>query len=78
MINILVVEDDEKLNYIVCSFLNDNGYHAISCKNAKELMIGCMEEPVNMIISDIMMPEIDGFEFATTIRKQDKKFQFYL
>jgi len=36
MINILVLEDDEKLNYIVCLYLNDNGYHAISCKNAME------------------------------------------
>lgn len=73
MINILVVEDDEKLNYIVCSFLNDNGYHAISCKNAMEAFDRLFEESVQMIISDIMMPEMDGFEFASNIRKQDKE-----
>ncbi len=72
MINILVVEDDVKLNYIVCSFLNDNGYHAISCKNGTEAFDRILEEPVNLIISDIMMPEMDGFEFAAEIRKQDK------
>lgn len=72
MINILVLEDDQKLNYIVCSFLNDNGYHAISCKNAGEAYEKILEEPVNMIISDIMMPGIDGFQFASEIRKQDK------
>ncbi|MDO9491773.1 response regulator transcription factor [Acetobacterium sp.] len=72
MINILVVEDDIKLNYIVCSFLNDNGYHAISCKNGTEAFDRIQEEPVNLIISDIMMPEMDGFEFAAEIRKQDK------
>jgi DNA-binding response OmpR family regulator len=72
MINILVVEDDAKLNYIVCSFLNDNGYHAISCKNGTEAFDRILEEPVNLIISDIMMPEMDGFEFAAEIRKQDK------
>lgn len=72
MINILVVEDDVKLNYIVCSFLNDNGYHAISCKNGNEAFDRILEEPVNLIVSDIMMPEMDGFEFASEIRKQDK------
>nr|WP_320024247.1 response regulator transcription factor [uncultured Acetobacterium sp.] len=72
MINILVVEDDVKLNYIVCSFLNDNGYHAISCKSGTEAFDRILEEPVNLIISDIMMPEMDGFEFAAEIRKQDK------
>ncbi|OFV70839.1 response regulator transcription factor [Acetobacterium wieringae] len=72
MINILVVEDDVKLNYIVCSFLNDNGYHAISCKNGTEAFDRILEESVNLIVSDIMMPEMDGFEFAAEIRKQDK------
>ncbi len=73
MTNILVVEDDEKLNYIVCSVLNDNGYHAISCNNAAEAFDRLLEGAVHMIISDIMMPEMDGFEFAANIRKQDKQ-----
>lgn len=72
MINILVLEDDAKLNYIVCTFLNNHGYHPISCKNAEEAFDKFSEETVNLIISDIMMPGMDGFEFATEIRKQDK------
>lgn len=72
MINILVLEDDAKLNHIVCAFLNNNGYNAISCKNAEEAFDMILQEPVNLIISDIMMPKIDGFEFASDIRKQDK------
>ena len=72
MINILVLEDDEKLNYIVCSYLNDNSYRAISCKNAIEAFDKMQEETVDIIISDIMMPGMDGFEFAQEIRKQDK------
>jgi DNA-binding response OmpR family regulator len=72
MINILVLEDDAKLNYIVCSFLNDKGYHAISCKNAEEAFDKLLEEPVNLIVSDIMMPGMDGYEFASEVRKQDK------
>jgi Response regulators consisting of a CheY-like receiver domain and a winged-helix DNA-binding domain len=72
LVNILVLEDDKKLNYIVCSYLNDNGYRVISCKNADDAYEKILEEPVNLIISDIMMPGTDGFEFADEIRKQDK------
>lgn len=72
MITILVLEDDKKLNYIVCSFLNDNGYHTLSCKYVEEAFDRMIEEPVDLIISDIMMPGMDGFEFASQVRKQDK------
>lgn len=72
MINILVLEDDEKLNYIVCSFLNENGYNVISCKDPMKAFDKMLEQKISMIISDIMMPEMDGFEFAKEIRKQDK------
>lgn len=72
MINILVVEDDIKLNQIVCTYLNDSGFHAKGCLNVK----GAYEEMYNnlyeLIISDIMMPEIDGFEFAKTVRQVNK------
>ncbi|MGN6710980.1 response regulator transcription factor [Anaerocolumna jejuensis] len=73
MIKILVAEDDEKLNYIVCTFLNDNGYMAISCKDAIEAFDRMEEETVDMIITDVMMPEMDGFEFSAAVRKHDKK-----
>lgn len=72
MINILVVEDDTKLNQIICIKLNAHGYHAISCKSAIEAFDKMMDSTIDLIISDIMMPDIDGFEFATLIRQQDK------
>lgn len=68
MIDVLVVEDDLKLNEIVCSYLQDNGYHATGCLNPQEAydsMYNCLYD---LIISDIMMPEIDGYEFAETVR----------
>ena len=71
MTNILVVEDDVKLNYIVCSVLNDHGYHAISCSNAAEAFDRMLEGSVHMIISDIMMPEMDGFTACEKIRALD-------
>ncbi|WP_258436984.1 response regulator transcription factor [Heyndrickxia coagulans] len=68
MVNILVVEDDKKLNQIVCTYLNDNGYNATGCINSREAYDLMYNRLYDLIISDIMMPEIDGFEFAETVR----------
>lgn len=68
MVNIIVVEDDVKLNQIVCTYLNDNGYHAIGCFNPREAYDLMYNRLYDLIISDIMMPEIDGFEFAEAVR----------
>ncbi len=72
MINILVVEDDIKLNQIVCTYLNDNGYKAKGCLNPREAYDLMYNSLYDMIISDIMMPEIDGFEFAASVRELNK------
>lgn len=72
MIHILVLEDDTKLNRIVCTYLNDSGFHAKGCLNAKEAYDEMYNNLYELIISDIMMPEIDGFEFARTVRRVNK------
>lgn len=72
MINILVVEDDIKLNQIVCAYLNDNGYTAKGCLNPNEAYDLMYNNLFDLIISDIMMPGIDGFEFAETVRSINK------
>jgi len=72
MIHILVVEDDSKLNQIVCKYLNDSGYHAKGCFNPREAYDLMYNSLYELIISDIMMPEIDGFEFAATVRQINK------
>lgn len=72
MINILVLEDDAKLNQTVCTYLNDCGFHAKGCLNANEAFDEMYGNIYEMIISDIMMPGIDGFEFAENVRKVNK------
>lgn len=73
MVHILVVEDDEKLNRIVCTYLNDSGFQAKGCLNAREAYDEMYNQLYDLIISDIMMPEIDGFEFARTVRKVNQR-----
>ena len=72
MINILVVEDDAKLNRIVCDYLSNNGYHAKGCLSPDEAYDAMYGVLYDLIISDIMMPGIDGFEFAETVRALNK------
>lgn len=69
MVNILVVEDDKKLNQIFCTILNNNGYHAKGCLKVAEAFDAMYSSVFDLIISDIMMPEIDGFEFAQRVRE---------
>lgn len=73
MIHILVVEDDEKLNRVVCTYLKDSGFQAKGCLNARDAYDEMYNQLYDLIISDIMMPEIDGFEFAQTVRKINQR-----
>lgn len=67
MFKILVVEDDKDLNRAICSFLNQSGYEATGCLEANSAYDSMYGNSYDLIISDIMMPDIDGFEFAKTV-----------
>lgn len=69
MFKILVVEDDKALNGAVCTFLNQSGYETIGCFDASEAYNAMYDNTCDLIVSDIMMPGIDGYEFAQTVRK---------
>ena len=68
MFKILVVEDDTALNRSVCVFLNQRGYEADGCLCAEDAYDAMYNTVYDLIISDIMMPNIDGFEFVKTVR----------
>lgn len=71
MFKILVVEDDRDMNRSVCAFLNQSGYEAAGCLGAVEAYDAMYGSAFDLIVSDIMMPGIDGFEFAKTVRELD-------
>lgn len=68
MFKILVVENDCEMSHTVCAFLNQSGYEATGCPGANEAYDAMYENVFDLIISDIMMPDIDGFEFAKMVR----------
>ena len=68
MFRILVVEDDKDLLRTVCAFLNLSGYEATGCPSAAQAYDALYDTMFDLIISDVMMPGIDGFEFAKNVR----------
>lgn len=73
MAKILIVEDNPELNKAVCSYLTQNGHETFGCFNANEAYDVMYENTIELIISDIMMPGTDGFEFAQAIREYNKE-----
>jgi len=73
MFKILVVEDDRELNKVVCSYLTQSGYEAVGCFGANEAYDAMYGNLFDLIVSDIMMPGIDGFEFAKTVRELNQE-----
>lgn len=72
MVKILVVEDDRALNGLVRSYLEDSGYEAVACYDGREGLAALKSAQFDLIISDVMMPNMDGFEFAKCVRAEDK------
>lgn len=72
MIRILVLEDDARLNRTVCTYLNDSGFQAKGCLDATSAYDELYNSLYDLIISDIMMPGIDGFEFAENVRRVNR------
>ena len=68
MFKILVVEYDRDLNRTVCAFLNRSGYEATGCLNATDAYDAMYGTMFDLVVSDIMMPGVDGFEFAANVR----------
>ena len=72
MPTILVVEDDAQMNQILCAYLNRNGYLCRGCDNPNEAFQLLFVSQFDLIISDVMLPQMDGFDFAETVRRQNR------
>lgn len=64
MVRILVAEDDKDLNKYVCTCLRNAGYEAIACADGREAVDALEAMHPDMLLSDIMMPRMDGYELA--------------
>lgn len=72
MARILVVEDEIDLNRIICARLRDRGYDVLSAENGVSALQIMESNRFDMILTDIMMPKMDGFALADAVRSTDK------
>ncbi|MFH1830236.1 MAG: response regulator [Pseudomonadota bacterium] len=65
---ILMVEDDVMLVEIIRMLLEEKGYDVVSAENGKEGLLKALSDKPDLIVADIMMPEMDGIEMTKIIR----------
>lgn len=71
MFKILVVEDDPDLNKLFCKTLIRNSYQAIGTETADKALDILDTEYIDLIITDIMLPGMNGFDFIKQVRTVD-------
>lgn len=68
MFQVLVVEDDKELRDLFCTVLNDNGYTALPAKDGIAAFDVLDSTYIDLVISDVMMPRMDGYELTKSLR----------
>lgn len=69
MFHILVVDDDKNTRKLFKAVLENDGYSVSTAENGEEALEIMDRECINLVILDIMMPKIDGYEFTKTLRE---------
>lgn len=73
MAKLLIVEDDRALNKSVCAYFESNGYDVVGCFNGSEALVELEQEKFDLVLSDIMMPVVDGFTLVEKIRSKENQ-----
>jgi len=71
LFNILIVEDDKNIRRLMQTVLRQNGYNTLCASDGKEALDIFGKEHVDLMICDIMMPNIDGYELTGSLRSAD-------
>lgn len=69
MANILVVEDEKNMQNIICDYLNRGGHACFTADDGVDALMLLKNNPMDLMILDIMMPHLDGFSVCKTARE---------
>lgn len=75
---ILIVDDDESQRFLCEEALTDEGYRIVVAKDGKEALAKVEQKPPDLVILDIVMPEMDGMEAMTRILRKHRKIPVIL
>lgn len=78
MFNILIAEDDQELRGLFSHVLEKNGYTVTGVSNGREALEATDETYFDLIITDIMMPEMDGYELVRLMREAGSSVPFLM
>ncbi len=70
--SVLIVEDDEDTRALLTKTMSANGFEVIEAENGRVALERLEAELPSLVLLDLMMPEMDGFQFAEELRKNDK------
>ena len=70
MFRILVVEDDRIANRVMCATLRSHGYTPVAAYDGEEALGLLEREKFDLMIADVMMPKLDGYELTNTLRAE--------
>jgi DNA-binding response OmpR family regulator len=71
MLTVLVVEDNTDMLELFCTVLSDSGYHCLPATNGEDALEIIEKNYIDLIVADIMMPRMDGYELAKSLREAD-------
>lgn len=69
MFRILVAEDDKNLRKLMAAVLRQNGYEALTAEDGQEALERLHDTHVDLLISDIMMPNMSGYQLTKELRR---------
>ncbi len=70
MKTILIVDDKMSVQRMVADYLGENGFRTVTAANGRDALFVARHEKPDLVLLDIMMPEMDGFEFMRHFRKE--------
>lgn len=71
MFNILVVDDDKNTRLLLTAVLEAEKYRVFTAVNGKDALVLMDREHIDLVVLDVMMPEMDGYEFTETLRNSN-------
>ena len=78
MAKILLIDDNDEIQAVFCQFLTGMGHEIIQAGNGKQGLKMIEESRPDLVITDIMMPEMDGLEFRKALLDDHKEIPFVL
>lgn len=71
MFQILVADDDKNTRRLLQAVLEHDGYRVFTAGNGEDALAILDDQHIDLVVLDIMMPQMDGYEFTKTLRESD-------